>query len=125
MTTPLLHPRAIPGLKRAGFFRSTCAILGKLEPAPLNDLGQPIDTYVALVAWAAIPCIKAPLSANERQAAQYTATDQAWFVLLDGYYPGITTAHRAVVDGESFDIDAVEHDQTGNLTRLRVRSVEV
>jgi head-tail joining protein len=77
-------------------------------------------------AWADVAgagAVKAPLSAEERQLAGYTATDQAWWVLFDRAMPWVTTRHRLSIDGTAYDIDAVETDQTGSLTRLRVRQV--
>jgi head-tail adaptor len=85
--------------------------------------GQEIEAWADVVGLVAIPAAKAPLTAIERQAAGYTATDQAWHVLLKGAYPTITTRHRVVVDGAAYDIDAAETDQTSTVTRLRVRTV--
>lgn len=89
----------------------------------LDAYGQEIESWAAVPGLQMLGCAKAALSAEERQAAHYTATDQAWHVLLAGAYPAITTVHRAVVDGEAFDIDAREIDQAGTITRLRVRLV--
>jgi head-tail adaptor len=85
--------------------------------------GQEIEAWADVGGLVGISAAKAPLTAIEQQAAGYTATDQAWHVLLKGAYPTITTRHRAVIDGVTHDIDAVETDQTGTVTRLRVRTV--
>lgn len=123
MTVPVMHPRFV-GMN-SQFFPSLATIEAKVEPAPQDAYGQEIETWEPVLALTGIRCAKAPLSAQERQAANYTATDQAWHVLLAGAYPQVTTLHHAVIDGETFDIDASESDQTGTLTRLRVRTVEV
>lgn len=117
----LVHSRFVA--KQAGFFPSLVTIQAN---TPTQDsYGQPVESWANVGAWVNLACAKAPLSAQERQANQYTATDQVWHALLRGAYPTITTAHRAVVDGTNYDIDAVETDQTGSLTRLRLRTVEV
>lgn len=123
MTVPVIHSRFV-GLNTQ-FFPSQATIEAMTEPAPTDEYGQPVEEWLPVSGLQAIAASRAPLSAQERQALNYTATDQAWTVLLAGAYPSITTRHRAVIDGDTFDIDAVETDQTGNLTRLRVRSVEV
>lgn len=119
MTVTLIHPRLLSGMTR--FFPERLTVEEK--SATLDAYGQAVETWAAVVGWMDIPCAKAPLSANERQAASYTATDRAWHVLLNGAYPTITTRHRAVIDTDTHDIDAVETDQTGSITRLRVRMI--
>jgi hypothetical protein len=121
VTVPLVHPGLTASLGRSGFFPSSCTI--EAATATSDGFGQEQETWEAVSGLQAIGCAKAPLSAIERQAAGYTATDRVWHVLLKGAYPQIATAHRAVVDGETYDIDAAETDQTGPLTRLRVRQV--
>jgi hypothetical protein len=120
MTAAIVHPRFLATMP-AGFFPSRCTIEAKTTT--LDEFGGEQDAWLSVPAIADVACAKAPLTALERQAAGYTATDQAWHVLLPGAFPAITTVHRAVVDGETFDIDAAETDQTGTVTRLRVRSV--
>lgn len=123
MTVPVIHPRFM-GLNQA-FFPSQVTIEVKTDPAPVDTYGQTLDVWLPVPGLQAISCTKAPLSAQERQALSYTVTDQAWTVLLAGAFPSITTSHRAVIDNTTYDIDAAETDQTGSMTRLRVRSVEV
>lgn len=120
MTVAIVHPRFLASVS-TGFFPSTCTIEAKTET--LDEFGEQQLSWLPVPAIVDVACAKAPLSALERQAAGYTATDQAWHVLLTGAYPAITTVQRAVIDGETFDIDAAETDQTGTVTRLRVRSV--
>lgn len=121
MAVPVMHPRFV-ALNRQ-FFPSLATIEAVSETQ--DGSGQEVETWLPVAGLQSLDCAKAPLTAQERQAANYTATDQAWHVLLKGAYPTITTEHRAVVDGDVYDIDAVETDQTGTLTRLRVRTVEV
>jgi hypothetical protein len=120
VTVPIVHPRFVASVP-VGFFPARCRI--EAETTTYDDHGQEIETFAPVVDWEAIPAAKAPLSAEERAAARYTATDRVWHVLLRGAYPEITTAHRAVIGGETFDIDAAETDQSGSVTRLRVRQI--
>lgn len=120
MTAAIVHPRFLASVP-PGFWPSRCTIEG--STATRDAYGEPVEAWAGVAVLTAIPCAKAPLSAIERQGAGYTATDRVWNVLLQGAYPAITTNQRAVIDGEPFDIDAEETNQTGTVTRLRVRSV--
>lgn len=121
MTVAMIHPKLISRL--SGFFPALVTIQAKT--VALDDYGQETETWADVSGWQAITCAKSPLSASERQAAGYTATDRVWAVLLAGAYPTITTRNRATIDNETFDIDSVEVDQTGTLTRLRVRQITI
>jgi len=122
MSAAVISPRFLTSIP-AGFWPSACDI--QVSTPTQDSYGEPVASWADVSGLTEIPCAKAPLSAMELQAAGYTATDQAWHVLLQGAYPAITTAHRAVVDSANFDIDAVETDQMSTVTRLRVRSVSV
>ncbi len=119
MSVALIHPRLTAA--NAQFFPLLATI--QVKAVTSDPYGQDIETWPNVAELAEIPAAKAPLTAIERQAAGYTATDQAWHVLLAGAYPAITTRHRLSIDGVIYDIDAVEIDQTGSLTRLRVRQI--
>jgi hypothetical protein len=121
VTVAIIHPRFLASVP-AGFFPSECTIEGEGTPTQ-DEYGEETPDWDDVDGLVDIPCAKAPLSAIERQAAGYTARDQAWNVLLKGAFPQITTNHRAVIDGDTLDIDAAETDQTSTVTRLRVRSV--
>ena len=124
MTVPIVHPRFLD-VVGVGFFPSLATI--QVKSVTLDDYGQEVETWANVVGMVDVACAKAPpqglRGAIEQQRASYTTTDQIWEVLLQGAYPTITTRHRAVVDGATYDIDAVETDQTGTVTRLRVRTV--
>lgn len=123
MTAAIISPRLLT--RMPGFFPSRATIQAKPSPPTLDEYGQETETWADVSGLQNIACAKAPLSAFERQAAGYTTTDRVWHVLLSGAYPAITTRHRAVIDIEAFDIDAVEVDQSSTLTRLRVRQIGV
>lgn len=120
MTAAIVSPRFASAIG-AGFFPSRCTIDAKTVTA--DAYGEEVEVWASVGSVVDVACAKAPLSAIERQAGGFTATDQVWNVLLQGAYPAITTRHRAIVDGVAYDIDAAETDQTGSLTKLRVRSV--
>lgn len=121
MTAAIVSPRLLSGMP--GFFPFLATIQSKVDTT--DTYGQPVETWADVSGWQEIKAAKAPLSAMERQSAGYTATDQVWGILLMGAYPDITTAHRVVIDLASYDIDAVETDQTGSVTRLTVRTVTI
>ncbi|MFP5369275.1 MAG: head-tail adaptor protein [Actinomycetes bacterium] len=116
MTVPVIHPRLTRML--GAFFPSQVRVQAKT--ATQDAYGQEQETWADVIATGGA---RSQLTGEEREAAGYTATDRVWHVALQGAYPQITTRHRAKVDGEIHDIDAVEIDQTANVTRLRVRQV--
>lgn len=121
MSAAIVSLRLLSGM--TGFFPLLVTIQAK---AGTDDpYGQPVETWADVNGWQEIKAAKASLSAMERQTAGYTATDRVWDILLMGPYPDITTAHRVVIDVEFFDIDGVETDQSGNVTRLRVRQATI
>ena len=121
MTVPIIHSRMLSRLP--GFFAAQVTIQGK--SVVRDGYGQEIETWTDVSGWQGIRAAKAPLTANERQALRYTATDRVWHLLLAGAYPEITTSHRAVIGTDVFDIDAAETDQSGSVTRLRVRQITI
>lgn len=120
MTVAIVHPRLLARMP-AGFFPVTVDVQAATETR--DSFGEPIEAWANVSGLTGIDAVKAPLSASERQAAGYTATDKMWHVLLQGAYPTITTKHRIEIGAETFDIDATETDQTGSVTRLRVRQI--
>lgn len=121
MTVPIIHSRMLSRLP--GFFAAQVTIQGKSVVS--DGYGEDIETWTDVSGWQEIKAAKAPLTASERQATKYTATDRVWHVLLAGPYPAITTSHRAVIGTDVFDIDAAETDQSGSVTRLRVRQITI
>lgn len=96
------------------------------EPVGARDtLGQPADTWSAVDDLEDLPAVVGPESSGrEARRSGDTIYVGTHVIVLGGYYPEITTAHRAVVDGtEVHDIVEVEHSSTLTLTRLGTRIV--
>lgn len=115
-----------------GLFDSTCTIKALPSPLTLGPSGSPIAEYATVSGLSNIACMKAvpavalasPDVAEMKSEARQTTTND-WHVLLDSYYPTITTAMRAVVDGDTFDIVNVDNDSQFKMTRLRLREVSI
>lgn len=122
MTVAAIHPRFARMLSRQ-FLPSLCDVEEKTVVS--DGFGQDVETWSTVQTMRRIPCATAPLSAIERQAAGYTVTDQVWHALLTESYPEITTRHRVLIDDVDYDIDAVEAEPHGSLTRLTVRKIGV
>lgn len=85
-----------------------------------GDAGNP--DWLTLAGLVDIPCrlTHDQRAGGERERTTSTSTQQMHRLVLDGYYPTLTTAMRALVDGTAYDIDEVIHDGAQTLTRLRV-----
>lgn len=117
----IIHPRM---LSRLGRFFPLIATVER-RTVTQDGFGQEIESWSPLPGHEAIRCVRAPLSAAERAALQMTVSTQAWTVLLQGAYPAVRPEDRLVIDGQDYDILAVETDQTATLTRLTVQRVSV
>jgi hypothetical protein len=114
----------MPTANTLGLFVSLCTIQ---QPAGSFDgAGYPVGTWTTVSGLASIPCMITPvtsrLQAMELKAIAETLAVSPRHVLLQGLYPNILTAWRAVVDGEALDILGVDHDSQSVQTRLEVRS---
>lgn len=109
----------------SGLFDKTCTIKEKgTETA--DAVGQLIPAWPTLTGHSAIACRFAPAATSRRsrepneQMTVSTATD---VVMLQGYYPLITTAMRAVVGAVTYQVVKVTHDSEELCTELDVEVV--
>ena len=114
----------MPLANASGLFASLCTIQqpsGAFDPA-----GYPIGTWVNVAGLVGIECMITPVTsriqAMEIKSIADTLAVSPRHVLLNGLYPGILTAWRAIVDGEVLDILGVDQDSQMTQTRLEVRS---
>lgn len=104
-----------------GLLSSLCTIQ---QPDGLfGPSGAPSGTYADVSGLVGIRCQAAPigvLSGTEQRIPPEILSRQPTHVLLESYYPQITTKMIAIVDSIRYDISAVEHDSQGRMTRLLV-----
>lgn len=100
----------------------------------LTDSGAPDGQYTNVTGLVGIPCISAPermksVGASEQRTEKQITDENANHVLLGGYYPtleaGWRNGWRAVIDGTDFDIQGVESDSQGVMTRMKVTLVTI
>ena len=115
-----------------GLFVSLCTITALPTPVTLGPSGWPTAAYVAVTGLVDIRCMKAVVAqdigsplAYEKKAQGDSITSNDWHVLLETYYPTITTAMRAIIDGVTFDIVGVDNDSQFSMTRIRVRQASL
>ncbi len=120
MHSRLIHPRLLQTLDR-DFFPQDCAIQA---PGITRDTaGGEIRSYSTVAGMESIPCRVAPAGGGERRSAQQVFLDSTHTILLAGQFRSLTTAMRAVVNGQAYDILLPEPDSEGATTRLTCRIV--
>lgn len=103
----LVHPDLVECL-RANHLPSLVTIQQATET--LDDYGQPTLAWANVTGLVGLPCRLAPWSQEQERRLPEMVQTEATHVLAMAYAAAITTAHRAVVDGVSYDITAVRHD---------------
>lgn len=118
--------QVIPGVELIGLFSSLCTIqqrtnvvsaTGQSDLTDWNNIPDLVD----------IPCVFAiqrpampDQGATVRTPIQFGTMTQ-YHCLLDGYFPDILQSNQAVVNGNPYEIMAVESDSQNTQTRLAVR----
>lgn len=109
-----------------GLFISLCTI--QTRPTTLGITGRPVDTglWSNVSGLVSIRCMSAPpnvgtMSEQEQKLVSNNPTLQFRHVLLDSYYPSVQRKQRAAIDGEDWDIVAVDSDSQNQMTRLLVQ----
>lgn len=124
----LVHPQMLVQLDAAGFFPSSCDI--QERAAGVDAYGVPNGGWADAAGLSNIACsvhtspyMGGALSRQEAKLADQTITTGITRIVLAGRYEGITTSHRAVVDGTTYDVTGVNHDAYGAMTELLVQQV--
>lgn len=121
----------MPAALATGLFVSLCTITELPTPVVLGPSGSPTAAYVAVSGLTGLRAMKAPINpfqsprVDETKSTGDQLTEQDEHVLLESYYPTITTANRADIDGTTYDIVTVEGDSQGQMTRMRVRLANI
>ena len=127
MSTTLIHERMLAGL--TDFFPSFCTI--EVATSTTTDSGHVTKRWAAApdmagVSVSDIRCNVKPIRASEARTADLVVTNNGFRIGLLGFYPLITTTHRAVVDNANiYNILGVEHDSQHLLTTLTAELVTV
>ena len=110
----LAHPNRLAALRHA--FPSTCAIQRATESR--GATGEVILSWGDAPGMTAIPCRVAPTGGREVKRENQTYVVATHYILLRGYYGGISERDRAVVGSQVYNILLVEHDGEQSVTRL-------
>lgn len=111
----LVHPRLMTMLQP--LYPSVCTIQDSTEVQDAS--GQPGANWADKPGYVAISCRVGPVSGGERKSPREVYTVATHTVALAGYYPGITTKMRVVVDGTLIlDILLPQADSTLHVTQL-------
>lgn len=115
----IVHPRLLASLR--GLFPSSCTIQ---VPADTNTKGDvSAAPWADLAGHTGLACRVAPAGGAEIKGAGLIYAMTSHSIALAGYYPLVTAHMRALVDGQAYDIEAVEHDGSHVQTRLRAQIV--
>lgn len=117
----IVHPSLLDRVQ-PNFYPSLCTI--QLPDAIRDSVGQLIADPLALDGHVDIPCRISPRGAREVRTENQVYVNATHHVALGGYYPDITEAMSAVVDGVRYDIEGVEWDGNQIATRLYVRLID-
>lgn len=116
----LVHPQMLERL-RPNFYPSSCTVQAATTVA--NSFGELIKSWSNLPDHVNLACRVAPTSGREQRSQEQLYSVHQWTIGLAGHYPGISETMRAVVNGQAYDIEAVQHDGQSKTTRLLTRIV--
>lgn len=124
MPQPLIDPRMLGQL--GVLFNSTVTI--QVQSTAKDAVGQPVQAWTNLANHVALPCAAwnptGKAGGLEQRLPDGTFLFQFSVVLLQGYYPAITEAMRAVVNGGTpLDIMKASSDSQSTYTELTCQLV--
>lgn len=114
--------------RSTGLFTSLCTI--QQPDGLLGVSGAPSGTFTTVPGMDSIPCMAAPPSSARIQATEIKGLEDIMslglrHVLLDGYFPGILSQWRAVLNNINFDILGSEADSQTQMTRIQMRLASI
>lgn len=109
----------------ADFYNDTITIQAN---TPSRDaVGYPAPGWSNLSGHVNLKCrtapVAVPLARREARQRQQTHSTERLAVVLSGRYDSITVLHRAVLNGQNYNIVTVEGDSEGMYTRLLLELV--
>jgi head-tail adaptor len=125
VATDIIHPRLLAALGNK-VYPQTCDIQVFAESQ--NSIGQVIKDWSTKTDedetdYSAIRCRFAPASGQEVKGNAESYAVATHRIALRGHYPLIIETERAVIAGQAYDIQAVEHDGQRQTTYLDVKKV--
>lgn len=125
---PTVHPRLLPTIAR--FYPQRLTIVENVA-TDQNSFGSPVEDWQPVAGMVDIPArvvTNGPGTGAGGWSGEIYAPDGTYDVeghtaALMGYFPGILKTMKMIWDGETHEIQAVEHDAEGVTTRLRTRRV--
>lgn len=118
----IVHPGLLASLQPT-HYASTVTI--QYAVVTQDSYGEESEGWSTLAGHADLRCRLAPeqaFSREQRNQAQIYAV-HSWIIAIAGHYPTITEEMRAVIDGQSYDIELVQFDGNQQTTHLQVRVV--
>lgn len=122
----IVHPALLPWLV-PNFFPSLLTIQEATETR--SPTGAIVAGWGDVADLVDLPCRAAPQSGGESRTPQQVLTQNVQRCVVPLELAGVTTKHRAVVDGDPFDIVSVDFDgqqlpgEHRRLTRLTLKVV--
>jgi head-tail adaptor len=121
MRRPVMDSRLLARIDTAVF--TSRLTIQRDSGGAANSFGEIPQTWGNVAGLASIPCSIAPAAASERRGSVAVVTEATHTALLSTYLPQITSAMRALVDNQPYDIVAVEHDSRRAMTRVQLKVV--
>lgn len=116
----LIHDKMFAAL--GNFYPSLLTVQEVVETR--SPTGAVITGWADVVDMVELACRIAPQSGTETRTLQQVLTESMQVCVIPLDLPGVTTLHRAVVDGDPFDIVRVDYDGQ-QLPGLRRRSTRL
>lgn len=116
----VVHPQMLQRLVGLAF-PSTCTIQTATEGQ--DSFGAVTRTWGNLAGHVDLPCRLSPAGGSEQPRPQDIYLASLFTITLAGNYPTITETMQAVIDGQAYNITAVDQDGQSAQTRLSAKLV--
>jgi len=123
----LIHPQMLDALEAVGFFPASCDI--QARGSGVDAYGVPNGAWANVAGLTGLACgvhvepRMQGVRGTEEKLADHTLNADVRRIVFAGRHDGITVEHRAVVDGTTYDVVAVDPDAFGFMTELIVQEV--
>lgn len=118
--SPLVHPALMAHLGRFHFNRFV-TIAHREEGS--DSFNEPTVVYKIDPLLTPIKCYKEPITGQEIRKPDSTVVIQPFKLVLAGYFPTIIVSDAGIIEGTTYNILAVDHDDTRTITVLTAEVV--